>query len=82
MDRLQAIDAHFSPSQIKVTVKDRVALVEMNPPTKLIFLNLPLMEQLTQVIEQLEKDENVSAVILTGRGNSFATGANIMEMKD
>lgn len=30
----------------------------------------------------LEKDPNVSVVILTGKGNSFATGANINEIKE
>jgi hypothetical protein len=45
--RLSALNAHFTPSQVTVTVKDRVALVEMTPPTKLIFLGGAIVEQLT-----------------------------------
>ena len=41
--RLKQVNGHFSPTQVKVTVKDKVALVEMNPPTKLIFLTRPLI---------------------------------------
>ena len=78
--RLAAVNAHFNPSQIKVTVKDKVALVQMNPPTKLIFLARPLMQELSQIFLQLEKDDDVSVVVLTGKGNSFATGANIKEI--
>ena len=78
--RLKAINAHFTPSMVKVTIKDSIAVVQMDPPTKLIFLSNPLMEQLQQTFEVLEKDSSVSVVILTGKENSFATGANINEL--
>jgi len=47
-EKLAALNAHFTPSLVKCTVKDKVALVEMNPPSKLIFLGRPIMEQLSQ----------------------------------
>ena len=75
--RLASINAHFKPSQVKVTVKDKVALVQMDPPTKLIFLTEPLISELNEVFLELEKNDNVSVVILTGKGRSFATGADI-----
>ena len=40
---MAAVNAHFNPKQIKVTVADKVALVQMDPPTKLIFLGRPIM---------------------------------------
>ena len=79
--RLGQISGHFKPSQIKVTVKDKIALVEMNPPTKLIFLAKPLILELNEVFLELEKNSEISVVILTGKGDSFATGANIMEIQ-
>ena len=42
--RLAALNAQFTPSQITVTIKDRVAVVEITPPAKLVFLGTPLME--------------------------------------
>ena len=78
--RLAAVNAHFNPKQVKVTVVDKVALVQMDPPTKLIFLARPIMQELSEVFLQLERDDAVSVVILTGKGNSFATGANIKEI--
>ena len=52
----------------------------MNPPTNLIFFGRPIMQELTEVFLALERDDDVSVVILTGKGNSFATGANIKEL--
>ena len=80
--RLAAVNAHFNPKQVKVTVSERVAVVQMDPPTKLIFLAKPLILELNEIFMQLERDDDVSVVILTGKGNSFATGANIKEIAD
>jgi enoyl-CoA hydratase/carnithine racemase len=79
--RLGTIASHFKPSQVKVTVKDKIAFVEMNPPQKLVFLAKPLILELNEVFFELEKNPEVSVVILTGKGDSFATGANIMEIQ-
>ena len=75
--RIAAVNAHFKPSQIKVTVKNKVALVQMDPPTKLIFLGDTLFKELNEIFLELEKNDDVSVVILTGKGKSFATGADI-----
>ena len=44
---LNLLEGHLtsatSRNQLKVTIKDKVALVEMNPPTKLIFMTKPLV---------------------------------------
>ena len=79
--KLEALNAHFIPSQVKCTIKDKVALVEMNPPSKLIFLGRPIVEQLQQTFLALESDPEVNVVILTGKGNSFAVGADIKELE-
>ena len=70
MQRISHIDSQFvsqKESLIKVTIKDRVALVELNPPTKLIFLTKPLIKQLNEELFKLEKDPAVAVVIITGK---------------
>ena len=79
-DRLAAINAHFNPKQIIVTVKDKVALVKLNPPTKLVFMNIKMMQELEQIFLQLEKDDSINVVILTGKGNTFGVGADLNEI--
>ena len=40
------------------------------------------MNELSEALLALEKDDSVNVVILTGKGNSFAVGANIKEIKE
>ena len=56
--------------------------MQMNPPTKLIFLQDSLIRELNEVMLALESDASVSVVILTGKNSSFATGANIKEIDE
>ncbi len=50
MNRLELINIKFMPcatlnmtnNLLKVTIRDKVALVEFSPPTKLVFLTMTL----------------------------------------
>lgn len=60
-----------------------LAIVTINRPKALNALNSETLKDLNTVIEDLEKDTNIYAVILTGAGEkSFVAGADIAEMKD
>ncbi len=64
-----------------MNISDKVALIEMNPPSKLIFMNRTMVEQVTDEIESLENNPGVNVIILTGKENSFAVGADINELQ-
>jgi len=57
-----------------------VALIEFNPPQKLVFMNRTLVSQITDQLETLENNPDVNVIILTGKDNSFAVGADINEL--
>ena len=60
-----------------------VAIVTMNRPKALNALNSETLKELDNVIEALEKDNEIYAVVLTGAGEkAFVAGADISEMKD
>lgn len=60
-----------------------LAIVTINRPKALNALNSETLKDLNIVIDDLEKDNNIYAVILTGAGEkSFVAGADISEMKD
>lgn len=60
-----------------------LAIVTINRPKALNALNSQTLKDLDVVIDDLEKDNNIYAVILTGAGEkSFVAGADISEMKD
>ncbi|MGL4849939.1 MAG: short-chain-enoyl-CoA hydratase [Clostridium sp.] len=60
-----------------------LAIVTINRPKALNALNSETLADLNTVVEDLEKDSNIYAVILTGAGEkAFVAGADIAEMKD
>ena len=60
--------------------KKHVALIELNRPKELNALNLQLMGELRDALKQLDNDDNVRAIILTGNEKAFAAGADIKQM--
>ena len=61
----------------------RIATVTINRPKALNALNSDTLKDLDMVLADLEKDNEIYAVILTGAGGkSFVAGADIAEMRD
>ena len=61
---------------------DGVAIVTLNRPRVLNAMNLALSQELGQAVSDLEADDDVRAIILTGAGErSFSAGADIHEMR-
>jgi enoyl-CoA hydratase/carnithine racemase len=57
--------------------EEGVATITMNRPDRLNSMSPRLMEELTLVTEEVGKDEEVRAVILTGAGRAFCAGAEL-----
>ncbi|MFQ5798421.1 MAG: enoyl-CoA hydratase-related protein [Bacteroidota bacterium] len=72
----------MSYAHIIVTKEDGYAVVQFNRPEVLNALNIKLMEELVQAFENLDKDESVRCIVLTGNEKAFAAGADIKEMAD
>jgi enoyl-CoA hydratase len=56
------------------------ALVRLNRPKQLNALSGELMEQLAATLEQLDADDGVRAIVVTGNERAFAAGVDISEM--
>ncbi len=67
---------------IKVNAAHRkyIALIELNRPKELNALNLQLMQELKEALRDLDNDENVRVIIITGNERAFAAGADIKQM--
>ncbi|WP_288221618.1 short-chain-enoyl-CoA hydratase [uncultured Clostridium sp.] len=60
-----------------------LAIVTINRPKALNALNSDTLKDLDVVLDDLENDNNIYSVILTGSGEkAFVAGADISEMKD
>lgn len=69
---------------IKVTPEKEpfVALIELNRPKELNALNRQLMEEVRDALQQLDKNDKVRVIIITGNEQAFAAGADIKQMAD
>lgn len=57
-----------------------VAILRLNRPEALNALNQELMDALVTTLAELEADEGVRCVVLTGSQRSFAAGGDVREM--
>jgi enoyl-CoA hydratase len=59
-----------------------VALIQLNRPKELNALNPQLMQELRDSLLQLDRNEAVRAIVLTGNEQAFAAGADIKQMAE
>ncbi len=64
---------------IMVEIADEVATLTLNRPDKLNCLNTPILHEMSAALIDLNKNEGVKALILTGAGRSFCSGADLSE---
>ena len=64
---------------ISLDRREKIGIIELQRPEALNALNHQMIKELEQVFMELETDENVRAVIITGEKN-FAAGADINDM--
>lgn len=62
--------------------EEGIALVRLNRPEVLNALNDALMDELAAALQQLDKDDSVRCIVLTGSERAFAAGADISEMAE
>ena len=60
-------------------IEDKIAIVTINRPEALNALNSMVIGELEETLDIIQRDEDVSAMILTGEGRSFVAGADIAE---
>ena len=66
----------MSDDVILCEVADGVATVTLNRPAAMNALNRALRKRIAEVMRQVDGDDAVRAVILTGAGNRAFTGAD------
>ena len=62
--------------------KQSVAIVTLNRPQVMNALCEALFNELAEAIDELEADDSIGAIVITGNDKAFAAGADIREMKD
>ncbi|HVF50182.1 MAG TPA: enoyl-CoA hydratase/isomerase family protein [Pyrinomonadaceae bacterium] len=73
-------DAHDDDA-VRVEMRDTVAIVRLNRPAERNALSIQTLEELDATVSALDAAAHVSAIIFTGTGDVFASGANIRELR-
>jgi enoyl-CoA hydratase len=67
---------------IIVEKRDGVGIITLNRPDALNALNARLIGELNTALDDIEADDSVRSIVITGSEKAFAAGADIKEMKD
>jgi 2-(1,2-epoxy-1,2-dihydrophenyl)acetyl-CoA isomerase len=62
---------------IKTEIKDEIATITFNRPEKLNSLTAELLHETIDALIKFNEDESVKALILTGEGRAYCTGADL-----
>lgn len=75
---------NFGPEgQIQLAIESHVAQVTINRPKVMNALSRQTLDLLEEVLDRLEEDDEVRAVVLTGAGEkAFVAGADIKEIQE
>ena len=61
-------------------VKEGVALITLNRPAALNALSLAMTDAILEAFRQVNADDSIMAVVLTGRGKAFCAGVDLKEL--
>lgn len=67
---------------LTATVDDGVAVVTMNRPARRNALSPAMLDAMGRVLDDLECDDDVGCVVLTGAGGAFCAGGDVKEMAE
>lgn len=72
---------NIESERIKTERKKGVGIIIFNRPMALNTLDIQMLQELGDSLAELEKDEQIRAIIITGERN-FCAGANLKKMKE
>jgi enoyl-CoA hydratase len=65
---------------IEFSLKDKIASIRLNKPEKLNALDHDLLNELSNSLAQLEEDESIKALFITGSTQAFCAGGDLNYM--
>ena len=72
----------LSWNNILLKKEGNVGILTIDREKALNALNIQVLKELDEAIDQVNSDESIHVLIITGKGKAFVAGADISEMKD
>jgi enoyl-CoA hydratase len=67
-------------AQVHVERRDGVALLTLDDPTRRNALSVELCAEIVRIVDELDADESVGAMVVTGAGPAFCAGADLSQL--
>ena len=67
---------------ILVEKKEKTAIITLNRPDKMNSITAQMQQELIQALKELDADDDVRVIILTGAGRAFSAGFDVSMMRD
>jgi len=71
------MDGAQTAAKVKTAVEDRIGIITLSDPGTLNAAGLDLMEELQSAFEDFAYGDKVRAIVITGEGRGFCSGANL-----
>lgn len=69
--------------EVLIDFQDGIAVITLNRPKALNAINMPMRKMLEEAIEELDEDEKIRVILLTGAGEkAFCVGGDIKERRE
>ena len=65
---------------LMVDKKDKVATITLNRPNKLNSITPEMQQEFIQAMDELETDDSITVIIITGAGRAFCAGMDMQTM--
>ncbi|WP_339184167.1 enoyl-CoA hydratase/isomerase family protein [Oceanobacillus sp. FSL W7-1293] len=72
----------MSYEEIIFEKKQQTAWIYLNRPNEMNSLSKKLITEFTQVLEEIELNNEIRVIVLSGKGKAFCAGANLKELLD
>lgn len=70
----------IAPESFEFHVQDRIAHIVLDRPETYNALTFDVYRELTELFADLQHDQNVRVVVLSGRGKAFCSGGDVKEI--
>ena len=67
-------------TKLIIEKQEDICIVKINNPQAMNALNSTVLSELDCAFSQIESDQTIKVVILTGEGRAFVAGADISQM--
>src|SRR5215207_1589445 len=75
-------DIETGTTDLLATVEDGVAVITMNRPERRNALSPAMLQALAGTLTEVEADDDVACVVLTGAGGAFCAGGDVKAMAE